>query len=317
MKRYWRTRKSGQRQPGTLPAAINANLPTEFPNSPVTEEDNTNKWRWLQQHYFDNIDLADVRMLRTPFLFQRVDYFVQKLHVQHPDTLKMAVDKVLQAMKPAEDNFQYYLIHFLNFYAASKYVGMDAVYVYLVDNYYAKGLASWTDEEQLAKIIDNANRLRPLLIGEIAPDIRMQRQDGSQISLSEVDAPYTILYFWRHDCGHCKTSTPVMKEFYDKFKDRGVKIFAACAKLRDEVPDCWKYVEENSIGEWIHVVDPYGRSRFMTTYDLKTTPQIYVLDKDKRIVSKRLGAEQLEELMDRLLEDAAMEKQQQMLDGNK
>jgi len=295
--------------PGSLPAAIiEANLPTEFPEFVGTEEEiNEKKWRWMQKHYFDNIDLGDTRMLRTPFLFQRVDYFVQKLQVQHPDSIAIAIDFVLEKMRPSEDNFKFYLIHFLNFYAASKFVGMDAVYVHLVDKYYAVGQAPWTEQEQLEKIVDNANRLRPLLIGKTAPDLEMERRDGSKISLSEVEAPYTVLYFWRYDCGHCKKSTPILAEFYQKFKDRGVKIFASCAKLRDEVPECWDYIDENGIGEWIHVVDPYGRSRFMTTYDLKTTPQIYVLDKDKKIISKRLGAEQLEELFNRLLEEETLE----------
>lgn len=295
--------------PNSMPAAIiKANLPTDFPEFTGSEDEiNEKKWRWMQKHYFDMVDLGDVRMLRTPFLFQRVDYFVQKLHVQHPDSIALAVDFVLEQMRPAEDMFKFYLIHFLNFYAASKFVGMDAVYVHLVENYYAKGEAPWTEQEQLEKIIDNANRLSPLLIGEIAPDLMMERQDGSKINLHSVDSPYTVLYFWRYDCGHCKKSTPILAEFYQKFKDQGVEIFAACAKLRDEVPECWDYIEENKIGEWIHVVDPYGRSRFTTIYDLKTTPQIYVLDENKKIISKRLGAEQLEDLFERLLAENPQE----------
>ncbi len=298
-----------EEHPNSLPSAIiKANLPTNFPDYQGTEEEiNTQKWRWMQKHYFDNINLSDSRMLRTPFLFQRVEYFVQKLHVQHPDSIAIAVDFVLEQMRPAEDVFKFYLIHFLNFYAASKFVGMDAVYVHLVNKYYANGLAPWTDEEQLEKIIDNANRLEPLLIGKTAPDVRMQRRDGSTITLHQVESPYTVLYFWRYDCGHCKKSTPVLKEFYEKFKDRGIKIFAGCAKLRDEVPECWDYIDENGIGEWIHVVDPYGRSRFMSTYDLKSTPQIFILDENKQIISKRLGAEQLEDFFNRLLEQESQD----------
>jgi thiol-disulfide isomerase/thioredoxin len=291
--------------PNSMPAAIiKANIPADIPDFPgVAEADlNESKWRWMQKHYFDNINLGDSRMLRTPFLFQQVDHYIQKLQVQHPDTLSKAIDYVLEQMKPAEDVFKYYLIHFLNSYAGSKFVGMDAVYVHLVDNYYAKNLAPWTDEEQLEKIIENADRLRPLLIGRTAPELIMERQDGSKIALSEVESPYTVLYFWRYDCGHCKKSTPVMKEFYDNFKDRGVTIFAACAKLRDEIPECWDYIDENEIGEWIHVVDPYNRSRYMQIYDLKSTPQIYILDADKKIISKRLGAEQLEEFFNRILD---------------
>ncbi|RME99633.1 MAG: DUF5106 domain-containing protein, partial [Bacteroidetes bacterium] len=180
--------------PQTMTAAIiKANLPPDMPEFEGTEEEqNLQRWRWTQKHFFDNIDLSDGRLLRTPFLFSKVDYYVNKLQVQHPDTISKAVDYVLQKMMPAEDMFQYYLIHFLNYYAASKYVGMDAVYVHLVDNYYAKGLAPWTEEEQLAKILDNANRLRPLLIGKQAPNITMQRRDGTPIALYDVKTPYTV-----------------------------------------------------------------------------------------------------------------------------
>lgn len=292
------------RNPSSLTAAIiRANLPMDMPEFEGTEEEvQMQRWRYTQKHYFEHLDLADPRMLRTPFLFQRVDYFVHKLQVQHPDTIYKAIDEVLERMKPSEETFKYYLIHFLNEYARSNIVGMDAVYVHLVNNYYAKGLAPWTEEEQLKKIIDNAKALEPLLIGKKAPNITLQKRDGTPVSLYDVDAEYTILYFWRYDCGHCKKSTPYMKEFYEKYKDKGVKIMAVCAKFTDEIPPCWEYVDENGIGDWLHTIDTYQRSRYMTVYNIKTTPQIFVLDRNKEILSKRIGAEQLEEVIDKIIE---------------
>ena len=186
---------------------------------------------------------------------------------------------------------------------------MDAVYVHLVNNYYAKGLAPWTEEEQLKKILENAKALEPLLIGKIAPNIRLEKRDGSPIELHDIESEYTILYFWRYDCGHCKKSTPDIKAFYEKYKDKGVKIVAVCAKFTDEIPDCWKYIDENGIGDWLHTIDTYHRSRFMTIYNIKSTPQIYILDRNKEILSKRIGAEQLEEVMDRIIEMREKEKE--------
>jgi hypothetical protein len=291
--------------PQTMTAAIvRANLAVQPPDFGPGQEGQEKAWRWMQRHYFDNLDLRDDRLLRTPFLFERLDYFVHKLHVQHPDTIALAIDKVLQQMDPASETFKVYLIHFLNEAAASKIIGMDAVYVHLVDNYYAKGLAPWAEEESLAKMLERATALRPLLIGKVAPDIRMQRRDGTPVSLHEVDAEYTILYFWRYDCGHCKKSTPFMKAFWEQYKDKDVKIFSVCTKHTDEVADCWKYVDDNELGEWVQVVDPYLRSRYNKIYDVQTTPQIFVLDKDKVILSKRLGAEQLPEVLDMLMERA-------------
>ncbi|MEL7120534.1 MAG: redoxin domain-containing protein [Bacteroidota bacterium] len=283
-------------------ALILSGRSVEVPEFEATGEDlRVKQYVFSRDHYFDNIKLDDARLLRSPFLFQKVDFFVNKYHVQHPDTLSQAIDKVLTKMEPSEETFKYYLIHFLNAYAKSKLVGMDAVYVHLVEKYYAAGKAPWTEEEQLKKIVDNATKLKPLLIGKTAPDFNTQKQDGSKVALHDVDSEYTILYFWRYDCGHCKKSTPIMKEFHDKYKAKGVKIFAVCAKFTDEVPACWDYINDNEINDWIHVVDPYLRSKFMDLYDIESTPQIYVLDKDKKILSKKIGAEQLEELMDNII----------------
>lgn len=296
--------------PKTLTAAIiKANQQLDMPEfTGDTLEVQTKRWRYTQNHYFDNLDLADPRMLRTPFMFQRVDYFVHKLQVQHPDTIWTAIEYVLDKMHPAEETFKFYLIHYLNEYAKSNIVGMDAVYVHMVDKYYATGQAPWTEQEQLDKILESARTLRPLLIGKKAPNIELEQRDGKHISLYDVDSEYTILYFWRYDCGVCKKSTPFMKDFYAKFKDKGVKIFAVCVKFTDEVPKCWEYVDENGIQDWIHCVDPYNMSRFTSTYDTRSTPLIFVLDHNKEILSKRIAAEQLEEVMDRIIEMKKQEK---------
>ncbi len=288
----------------TLTAAIvRANQQLDMPDFEGDEQNVQNqRWRYTQQHFFDNFNLADPRMLRTPFLFERVDFFVNKLQVQHPDTLAKAVDIVLMQMKPAEETFKYYLIHFVNFFAKSNYVGMDAVYVHLVEKYYATGQAPWTDEEQLQKMVENALGLKPTLIGKIAPNIEVQKRDGSKITLHDVKANYTILYIWKYDCGVCKKSTPIIKDFYEKYKDQGVQIFAICYQFGSDATPCWEYVDEAGVQDWIHTVDLQNRSRYRDWYYVRSTPQIYILDSKKEIISKRIGAEQLNDVMETILE---------------
>ncbi len=290
--------------PNSLTAAlISAGLPMEYPDFEGDEQAvQMAKWRYTKAHFFDNINLGDPRLLRTPFLFERVDYYVNKLQIQHPDTLAIAIDEVLEKMRPAEETFKYYLIHFLNFYARSNIVGMDAVYVHIADKYYAAGQAPWTNEDQLKKIVENATELRPLLIGKIAPNVTLLDRAGKNVTLHNIESEYIVLYFWRYDCGHCQKTLPEMKAFYEKFKDKGVKLVSVCAKFTDEVPKCWEYIDEKEIGDWLHLTDPFHRSKYMTIYSIKTTPQIYVLDREKRILSKRIGAEQLEEVIDRIIE---------------
>ncbi len=303
-----------EKNPFTLTAAIiKANMPLDVPNFSGEQKDKElNSFYWLRQHWFDNIDLTDNRMLRTPFMFQKIDHYIQKMTVQHPDSLNLAIDNILKQLKPAEESFKYYLIHFLNFYAKSNYVGMDAVYVHIAEKYYAKGQAPWTESEQLEKIVDNAKKLKPLLIGQIAPDIEMETQNGTRVSLRQFKSPFTVLYFWDPDCGHCKTAMPEMVKFAKEYKDKGVRVFAVCTKLvvRDdngnlslkEVNDCWNLVKEKEMDVFFNTVDPYHRSRYKSIYDLRSTPQIFVLDENKVILSKRIGEQQLPEVMDYFIE---------------
>lgn len=291
---------------------IRSNKGVDLPEFEGTEEDKQMKaWKYTREHYFDNLDLADHRLLRTPFMFERINTYIERLNYQIPDSTIQAIDVVLKKLEPSEGNYKYYLIHFLNKYAASKIVGQDAIYVHLALNYYAKGKAPWVEKEQLEKITDDAKKLEPLLIGKIAPDVKLQKQDGSKVNLYGVQSDYTILYFWRYDCGHCKESTPYMRDFYNKYKDKGVKIMAVCTKQGDEIPGCWDYIKEKEIQDWIHTVDPY--SLYMLDYNVKTTPQMYILDKNKKIIMKKIGAEQLDEVMERIIE---MDKKKAQEDKN-
>ena len=278
---------------------IRSNRPNNPPPFADLAEDERRQaqYEWLLAHYFDPLDLTDDRLLRTPFLFERIDYYVSKLHVQHPDSVARAIDKVLARMNPDSELFKYYVVHFTNQAARSNYVGMDAVYVHMVDQYYTNGRAYWANEEQLATMRENADKTRPLLIGKPAPNLKMQRRDGRPVELYDIDANYTILYFWQFACGSCKKATPKMKAFYDKWKDRGVEIFSICTK-QNEIDKCWEYIDDKEIGDWLHATDRY--MRFYRDYDIRSTPSIFVLDADKKIVSKRIGAEQLDEVLTQL-----------------
>lgn len=273
------------------------------------------KFNWVRDHYFDNIDIADPAMLRSPVLHNKLDYYINKLTIQHPDTVNLALDHLLSKMqgKYNNENFKYYLIHFLNYYAKSNIVGFDACYVHIANEYYCRGLAPWTKKEDLEKICDNARRLAPILIGRIAPNITLMDRNNQPHALWDVDADYTVLFFWATDCGHCKKAAPHMVEFAKKFKDRGVKIYAVCtglviSKEDSNTPEkvhnnCWKGLEEKGFTDdlFFNTYDPYLRSRYKQVYDVQTTPQVFILNRNHEILMKRIGAEQLGEVMEQVM----------------
>lgn len=293
---------------------VKASIEPEPPQFPGSEKEaNRLKYFWYKEHYFDNIDVADPCLLRSPVLHPRIDNYVTKFTPQHPDSVNLAVDFVIGKMKNSKENYKFYLIHFLNHYAKSTLVGFDACYVHIAQKYYCSGQATWTKKEDIEKICDNARRLEPILIGKIAPNITVMDRNNKPHSLWDVDADYTVLFFWAPDCGHCKKAAPFMVEFAKKFKDRGVKVFAVCTAIGDKGPECWKGVEEKEFSDdlFMNMFDPYIRSKYKTLYDVQTTPQIFILDRKHEILSKRIGGEQLAEVMEMVMKFQEEKKKQQ------
>lgn len=300
-----------EKNPGLLTSAlVESGFQIEMPEYQGTpEEINLKQYQYYKKHYFDYVNLSDGRLLRSPkhIIFDRVNYYIEKLTPQHPDSLIRSLDYLLHKMEGAEETYRYFLIKFLNDYAQSKIVGMDAVYVHLALEYYAKDKAPWVEQEQLEKIIQNARDAEPTLIGKYAPNIKLQLRDSMDITLYDIKSEYLIVVFWAHDCGHCKESMPKLKEFYDKHGvDLDLKVFSVCTKVLKDEPPCWDFVDEKGLNDmdgWINTSDQKGGRSFMhSLFNIKKTPKLFILDRDKKIISKDLGPEQLEEFFDHIIQ---------------
>jgi len=292
------------RAPNSLAAElIRMEIETPVPNYDGSKEEVTHsKYAFRIDHYFDHVDLSDERLLNTEALFNKVFFYLDQLVPQSIVSLNGNIDRVLQKMEPGSKNFKFFLDHIMLEYASSDFIGMDAVYVHVVNEYYGKGMAPWVKEEDLAEMIEDVRRRKPLLLGNPAPKIDMELQDGTPISLYSVKAPITLLYLWQPNCSHCKASMPYMKSFWEKYKSTGLKIFAGCTKVGAKTADCWKYIEENDLTEWINTVDTDLSSRFVQKYMAEKTPKLFILDAEKKIILKDFNADQLEEILPALIE---------------
>lgn len=276
-------------------------LPSYKPDDDM--ETKVRGYNHFKEHYLDNMEFGDERLFRSPVYFQKIDNFLQNITYQQPDSIIRSLDYVLEKTKQIPDAFKFYLSHYFNFYLKSKYVGMDAVYVHLIDKYYSKGQASWVDKDNLQKMKDAANDIRPTLVGRYAPNLTfINQKDSTEIRVHDIQSPYTVLFFWAPDCSHCEKAIPHVIDFYEKYKDKGVKIFAVCTGLLEEAKDCWKSVQKKHMEPFVNVYDPVLLSNFKVIYNIKSTPQFFILDKDKKILSKGIGADQLDDVMGKIMD---------------
>jgi thiol-disulfide isomerase/thioredoxin len=273
-------------------------VPREIPVLPNGRKDSLFAYYYFKSHFWDNVDLTDNRLLRTPVFGAKLNKYFDELTPKIPDSINAAADLVIERAK-SDSEMYHYLVWWVTYtYETSKIMGMDAVFVHMVENYYMNGKAWWADSAMLAKMYDRARKISPNLIGSTAPELALKDTSGQWQILSKVPAKYTILVFYDPDCGHCQKEMPKIKEAYDKWKDKSVMVYAVDIEVDEEK---WKkFIREKELGRWINVNDAKHQSNFRQLYDVYSTPVIYILDKDKKIRAKRIGAEQIDEVLQHL-----------------
>ena len=227
---------------------------------------------------------------------------MDKLVVQMPDSLNKESDYLVEKGRPNKEMFKYLVYWLTNTYETSNLMGADAVFVNMVKKYYKTGQAFWVTDTVLKKINERGDQLDKILIGKTAPDLLVQDTNLANFALSKFQAKVTILYFWDPDCGHCKKVTPKVLEFYEKYKVKGVEVFAVCTNFGETMEPWKKGIKEMKL-KWFNVADLFNKTGYKKTYDIYSTPVIYVLDKDKKIRAKRIGSEDLEGIVDRMLKE--------------
>lgn len=256
------------------------------------------KYHFYKNHFFDNIDFNDDRITRTPIYHQKLKEFISNLTVPNVDSISKAADWLIAKAKNNKELFKYTVWYITTTHETSNLMGADAVYVHMVDKYYKTKQAYWVDTATLKKIIDRSDLLKPLLIGKKAPALILADSNKKYIALHNLTGKYTIVYFWDPNCGHCQKETPKLYDIYKKYKDQGVQAYAVNI---DRDRKKWiEYINKHDL-RWINVYDPDYRVSFKQLYDIYSTPVIYLLNEKKEIIAKRIGVEQVDEILGNMI----------------
>jgi len=285
-----------------LATLVKALLPIDVPEftiPPMVKNPDSIRWiknyNYTKDHFFDNVDLTDERLLRTPILQARLNAFFTNVLIQAPDSINKEIDKIILKCKSNYKVFQFVAVYLFNHFRESEIMGHDAVMVKIADDIYLSGKADWVSKEFKDDLRKQIDLIRPNLIGKKAENLIMDSYKGIFVSLYDVKKDFTILYFWEPNCGHCKESTPKLKAYYEKAKNENIEVFAVCT-TSDKA--AWtKYIEENKL-VWINGWDPERISHFDYYYNVQSTPMVYILDKNKKIIAKKIGVEDIGSFID-------------------
>ena len=273
---------------------------------PGGKYDSAFAYQYYKQHYWDGVSFTDERLVRTPVFEPKLQRYFNSVLQQQPDTLSKAANKILDASISNKEIFKFILSTLTEKYINPTYMGQDAVFVNLFERYYAPGKADyWLNDKYRKAVFDRAYSVMANLIGEKAADMNMADSSGKTVSLYSIKAPYIVICFWDPTCGHCQKEIPQLDSLYqNKWKKRGVQIYGV---MTDGGKPAWlNFIREHQLKGWTHVYQlpavkeaEYAANKpgYKQLYDVYQTPVLYLLDKDKNIIAKKLNHDQLDELL--------------------
>lgn len=252
---------------------------------------------YYRAHFWDGVDFSDERLLHTPVIGNKLRRYIKELTPQQPDSLIKVSDELIRRVMPHKAYFQFFANWIASQYENAKTTVMDgeAVYVYIVKNFFTPELAFWDTPENLEKLQKHVWEMEASLMGRKGPDVAAPNQFGQMKSIYEIKAPIVIVFMYSPDCEHCQEQSPKVEQFYKRWKDKGVEVFGIAVNTTDEE---WRNFIAKEGFTFTNVFDPTNRAIYAKYY-VDITPELYVLNKDRIIVAKNLNVDQLDTIVER------------------
>ncbi len=319
---------------------VKMGMEIEIPKAPTNLDgsvvDSLFQYHYLRDHYFDNVDFTLDGLVNSPVFHNKVEtFFGPTMMYQNADSIVKYAFLLCDKLAPKSKAFEYCVSWITSHYETSNIMGLENVFVLMSDRYYCtlnaegKSNASWMSDEKLKDFCESIGYKKKVLFGMVPPDITLRdTSDTKWLDYYSIKAEYTILYFWEATCGHCKTKTPQLQNLYaNKFKARGIEVFAVSNAIGDEFELWKKFIRENKLTfrnvaltstlyrdakenpfQFIPKYTNEQSLNYSKHFDTALTPTIYVLDKNKKIIGKKLSIAQLEDFLDKMQHQEASPK---------
>jgi peroxiredoxin len=261
-----------------------------LPNGAIDEEAQVAAFR---DDFWEDVDFNDVRLLNTPVIFNKLKRYIKELTPQNAKAIIESSDKLVKQAIDKPEFFKFFANWITLQYEPGKTTVMDgaAIHVHMIQNYFTKDLAFWTDSMTVYGLRQRADQMAYSLIGQKGPDITVPDVNGTPKRLYDLKKPFIAVYMYNPECEHCIEETPKFVQVMNELKSE-LDVYAIAL---DTDPTKWKnFIKANGMSSWTNVYDPTNRSIFKTYY-VDNTPELYLLNQDREIVAKNLKVSQLKD----------------------
>ncbi len=252
-----------------------------------------NTQKKLESQTIDKIDFTNPLLKNSPYIPMLVWNYLDAAASNNPSELTKELTQRLATILPRLklDNEAYKLMvnEILNYYETK---GLNEIVLLLNEQYLLPEVCESTAHTN--SIQEKNETLKKVLIGQTAPDFNLSGLNNLQ-KLSDIKSNTTLLLFWESTCHHCQQLTKELTALYNEKKINGFEVLAVA--LDTSLAAYTTYIKENHLA-WLNVSDSGGWDGSVAKeYNIKATPQMYLLDKDKKILAKPVSVSELRGLL--------------------
>mgnify|MGYP003335810239 CR=1 FL=1 len=269
-----------------------------YPTKPNGDLDTMAQTLQIRNEFWKNFDFNDGRLLHTPVYYNKMTKYLTTLFYQQADSLLEGAKFLLEhAEKGDKEIFNFTVNYLMITYEKPPVMGAEKLFCYTVDNYFTLQKAYWADSVTVVRAKMKSDQMRPSLLGATGQDLNCKNEQGEYVSLYSIKKPIRLIFLYNPDCEHCQKEAPKLKALYDKWKSRGLEVYALNVESNY---DHWHSFINKLNLDWINVIDPKFESKYLSKYFYTDTPGVYVLDANNKIVAKQILSDQLENVFERM-----------------
>lgn len=236
--------------------------------------------------FWDSFDFRDERIMGTPYFYKKFQTYLDKMTMQTADSVFSSLKYFIDyANSRGGELYSDYVIDlYLGRYSRLPFSFNEAIYVKMVDSLLNDEYTPWLSQSEKDFHLAKAEQIRPFLPANPFPNISARTLENKSLRLYDLKHRYTVVFFWSAGCESCKKNIEELKNFYKDNKDKyDFEIFSI--EMGGNIEETKKQLQQEPF-DWIVVQSNPTQINKLYGLDIDHTPEIYILDNDKRILNK-------------------------------
>ncbi|MEI8203577.1 MAG: thioredoxin-like domain-containing protein [Bacteroidota bacterium] len=267
---------------------INCDFPVVAPDNLTPNQLND----YHRTHFWDHVDFTDSMIVYSNLYAKKIIAWFALFNNRNWDKIRVENEFITATeilMKKAQLNPAIF----------------DFSTYYLFDGFDKLGfsmalckLASFNTDESCSEkqfsdyFAEQINSYNILGIGKTAPNIQFINSDGNEFRLSDIKSEYVLLIFWGTWCPHCDALLPKIRALYTEGLSRS-KLDILAFAIDTSKTAFYETIKKNKY-DWYNTTDLKGwESPMVTDFHIFATPTLFLLDKNRKIISRPTNFEQL------------------------